>query len=425
MAQWRQRISDAAAQPLDTLLALIFLQWIAVMGSVVYNSYAARAFTGLLSFKLSDGWCDLATESIGRHCFGDFGLPFHAGLRPYESVGFPGSNSPLVNVLVSLFRALPYKWALLLYLTSFAVALLAAVLPSTRSLAPRDRIAIAVFGGLLSVGFLAALDRGNHVAYMAPLLLGLILGRSPKTRILCLSLLIGLKFWGVLFLIIVLQRKRYREAVIALALAMCASAVAMFVLSDDWTNGVKNMLLVVTSSELSKSVTPYSISMMGLIRRTACHTGPSSWCSTSVGTMPLLLLSIVILGALLLIAWYAMKQETWSSPVRYAPVVSIITLGLPEAGSYVLVLVVVLTALVAGEPSRHHLANPQQESSGLRLMTLFAIATTTAPIAAGFVDPSTSTFVRWQYIASPLVWAATIFWIACALGSSARSRLPK
>lgn len=415
MTSWRQRLQHAADRPLDTLLTLIFLQWLPVVAGVFLYSYRSQAFTDVLSFGIEDAWCLPERTGFGPHCFGDFGLPFHAGTQPYATFDFAGSNPPLLYVFVAPLQNLPYRWALILYLTSAIVAMVASLWPVTRSLPTRDRTAVLVFGALLSGGFLSAIDRGNHIAFMAPLLIGLLLSKSSKVRVTCLTLLVGLKFWGILLLLVPLRRRQYREAALSLALAIYASSVAMFTLSDNWLNGVTNMFNVITDGNLSKEVTPYSISAIALIRRSACHVGPASLCSTQPSTLPVFLLALALLAAFLLIAWLAMGQQGWSEYVRYAPAVAMVPLGLPEAGSYVLVLVVALTALVAAGQGDDATPAIHRESNGLRLMTLIAIASTTAPIAFAVLDSVTGTMVRWQYLVSPIAWSVTVGWIACEM----------
>ena len=399
---------------LDRLLSFIVLLWVVVIASVFLASYLSTAWTDALSAAVVDGWCDPTTDGVGSHCFGDFGVPYYLGGSEggfgYTPGNVNATNTPLVVLIFDVANALPYRLILALNILGYLAGMAALLLLSSRQLDLLRRSLVVVFGGLLSVGLLAAIDRGNHVAFIAPLVGLLIMGRQPWVRILAMTLLFSIKFWGFIFVLVLLRRRLYKEALVSGVLALSINLAALTLTSPSLFEGARSLLEMTTSRDFAKQLIPFSITLMGLIRKASCVGGPEFLCPVSgdSGDGLAIGVSVLIFLGLLALSWAAMSKREWSPFVRYAPLVSVVILGLPEAGMYVLVLVPVLTALLAKSASTG--GDCGAEPWWLRSSLVATIALGTAPIGLWWSLPEVhqAAFIRWQYIVAPVTWSVCV-----------------
>lgn len=401
----RQRILSNSKNILstsDSLLSSIFFLWIIAIISFFYNSYNNHNLLEYLIFKVDDGWCDNTVNGIGVHCFGDFGLPFSwAGniMSPYESPGVAATNTPVTYLYFQVLRLFSYQTALVIYIVHQVAGIFFMMLHATNNVEKVQRFGFIVFGGLLSIGTISAIDRGNHVAFIAPLLYLFLISKNWRLRTFILALIISLKFWGFAFVLIPFALKRYKEAFLSIILSIIVSSLTFSYLSNELLQGAKNMFTAVTSKEIAQGVAPYSLSELGLIRRMACFLGPENLCSFSSGGNKILIISLLIPIPLVILAWISVKQHTWTLQARFFPVVILILLGLPEAGQYVLILVTTITALIVKSDS---LENAGTESNFLSYAIVLAVALTTVPISFAYFDPKFEFLYRWQFFISPI-----------------------
>jgi hypothetical protein len=409
------------------LVALFAWLWVLAALAALAGSYWGVSFSYALSFAVEDGWCDTSTDGIGRHCFGDFGLPFYVGGSPgevpshgYTEGNINGTNTPMVVLFFQVFNFLPYRILLIATLLAYLGSMLWLMLYATRDIPAGTRSVTVVFGGLLSVGLLVGIDRANHVVLMAPLLGLLLVARTPFWRIFAMTLLICLKFWGVIFIIVLLKRRRYKEAALAAILAGVLSAGALVLATGNLLSSFSSMVRMVTSREVADMVTPYSVSFIATLRKASCLMPESGLCpvDASSGSLAVLATSVSIMVILVIVAWVSLGKETWSPFVRFAPLVGIVVLGLPEAGVYVLVLVPVLTALLALDARKE--SNVGEQPVWLSVSLIGAIALTTVPVSAFWVlNVDGSEFLlRWQYLISPLAWTVFLATMVVALVKS-------
>lgn len=204
---------------------MVSLLWmVAIPVAWVLGGYFSVAVTERLSFFATDGWCEVGKSSLGVHCFGDFTLPnILVSLDPPAS---PWSNSLLnspgpgasfwphvVAVQVQSVLGLSGLQLSVVWICAMACALMT---PAVWLVLRHGASPWWLFGlGLGAWPSLVALDRGNSVALLVPIVLayliwvrearwGLVSAAcaaafciKPQMAILALALL-AYRRWGAL-----------------------------------------------------------------------------------------------------------------------------------------------------------------------------------------------------------------------------------
>jgi len=181
------------------LRGTVIAQAILMAALLLLSSYWQFSATEVLSFPVADEWCDSDQEGIGSHCFGDFGYelvnagladPWEQGINPY-----PPSSMVLFDGFRLLEGAFGYNTSLGLYfLTLLSSAAFSIWLMCRRStLGAHDPVAAAIVL-MLGWGLLSALDRGNNVIWLMPLVVVLLTPRQGGIWrgwwvVLCLALI--------------------------------------------------------------------------------------------------------------------------------------------------------------------------------------------------------------------------------------------
>jgi hypothetical protein len=228
--------------PSGLLLAgVLLLDAILVLSGVVLDHYFSKdVVTSLTQFPADTHVCEPTTEGLGNHCFADYGFVRLLAPLPNPWDAYNGSyfNYPAAGLLPLLG---PYAIGLLsgsLRVGLFVyVALLFAGLsiPAWWASAGKSigiRILIIGAFGALSAPALMALDRGNSVGFLAPVLLLLFvsLRRANDTGVvvaIVLAVIIKPQFVA-LFLLFLLMRKWKAGAIALLAVAITNFAAYLF-----------------------------------------------------------------------------------------------------------------------------------------------------------------------------------------------------
>jgi hypothetical protein len=286
LAQVRRSLTGIIAgerESLGVFQVALSLLWVPALLLAMYSSYVGNTFTYALSFAVQDGWCDLTDEGVGTHCFGDFGLPFHRGTPGGNGIGYEAGNASATNTPVSMalyaiLGLLPYRTALLLFLSVGLVAIAATVAMTSSGLPLATRTYLVVFGAVLSVGTLVSLDRGNQVLFMAPLAATALISRRVPVVMSAAALFISLKVWGLLLVVPLLLQRRFKEAVAAVGLAVLMNLVLLPAFARDYLSGVEAFVSAVLDRDYAAAITQYTITPVGLLRRASCVSEFRSWC---------------------------------------------------------------------------------------------------------------------------------------------------
>ena len=206
--------------------------------------------------------------------------------------------------------------------------------------------------GLCGAGSLAAIDRGNHIAFLVPLVylyLCAIEEHKWKTARNLLVVISLLKFWGIIFIIPLVFNRRVRDVVITILQTLLISMISIAFFPGKFWAKVDSMIQMVTNKDYSNSIAGYSVSFFGLTRRTACYLSTRSWCNTKtfVGTFWTSTAALLILTVLVLVVFLVL-QLTGSRGRRrlllLSPLLGITCI--PDAPRYNTVLLIVIVALV-------------------------------------------------------------------------------
>ena len=181
--------------------------WIA--GSYLgLDTYSSRSFPG------GDGWCDPASQGLGSHCWGDYYyVIFLVFGQPEPWLDYPNPY-PAASLLPFIFAQVLGSLTgishagLIIYLGSMTLLIGWAVWIGTKTLAVETRLVLFSTLTFLSPPLIHALDRGNSVGFIIPLLVWLyrsLRNNSENQALLAIVLLTVVKphFAALLFLFIV------------------------------------------------------------------------------------------------------------------------------------------------------------------------------------------------------------------------------
>lgn len=141
----------------------------AALSMWVYNSYFKLDVASLLVFFGNDAHCDISTEAVGVHCFGDYG-----STRISHLTDLPQGPEAVYPVVTRLFRypfqliddLVGYRYSALIFTLMLGGCVLYPLVDQARKKAIRLHEAALI--GLTSLPFVATLDRGNLIGFATP-----------------------------------------------------------------------------------------------------------------------------------------------------------------------------------------------------------------------------------------------------------------
>lgn len=329
--------------------------WILVVIGILVHGYMGRTWSAVQSFQVNDNWCNLKSEGIGFHCFGDFGLPYYRGMQDqvYAPGNFAAANTPITALLFELLRFFSYNKALLVYL----LALLAStIIPFSlsKNLGPvSNRLVLSIFCGVLTTGSISALDRGNHVVLLIPLLYFYVIAVEEERwnravgLLICVSLL---KFWGIIFIVALIARRQWARSLLSALAVPLISAVAIGLFPGSLMGNIRAMLAMVTNRDYSNSIAGYSISIVGFFRRVSCALTSTDVCNTRISSSSFFsstYFSFTVLISLLTLVFILMKSKNTPTHIWIAALISLGFLSVPDAPVYNMSLTAVIVAVFA------------------------------------------------------------------------------
>jgi hypothetical protein len=398
------------------LLKIVIYGWALVGATLVVYSYVGVQWTEVLVFSVSDGWCDVESQGLGRHCFGDFGI-LHAvdSQSLYLEPNVAGRNPPFVNLLGLFSQNVHYNWGLLITLLSMIALQFEMLRRATVLLSPLERAVCQVFLGLLAFGSIASLDRGNLTLLVSPMIYFFCVS-IVKERYLSASFLIGLmfalKFWAVIFLLAFFAKRKWRYVAISSANMCLVTLLPLFFFEGNLKNKLENIVLSVLDREYGAFLAQFSTSLFSLILKIECLI---DWSGCQPGRLPEGIpfaagLAVLLFSFLSFIS--VLSITFWKSNhfLGYLPLITMVFLALPEAQLYNLSVMSTLTALYFWQNQEKVSGNlphtfRQRRQEVFTKAVLVGIAVTSLPIAfyVGFVLPSAEN-LRLPTVYAPLLW---------------------
>ena len=394
--------------------------WVFVVAGILIHGYMGRTWSAVQSFQINDSWCDLKSEGIGQHCFGDFGLPYYRGMKDmvYESDNFAATNTPLTALFFEILRLMSYNAGLLVYVFLLLACIAIPFLVPKSSEPILSRFQMLAFCGILTTGAISALDRGNHVVFFIPLLYFFVIaideGRWNRAALLLLLISL-LKFWGIIFIIALIARRKWLHSLIVSFATPTITLLLLWAFPGSLPNNLRNMLAMVTNRDYSNSIAVYSISLVGLFRRIACAISSDGVCNTrslSTSLLSFTFFSVGILIFLMILAIVVMRAKDVPTHLWVAMLVSLGFLGVPDAPVYNLSLTVAIVAIIA--KTNVGFAEWRIANSTL----LLALLVSNTPIT--FFSNSGSRFSSTNGYSPPIFrsdyWLVPIMWIVFIIG---------
>jgi hypothetical protein len=190
-------------------LSLIYW-WVA--GSYLgVDIYSSRSFIG------ADGWCDSVSQGLGSHCWGDYYYPIFLVVsqpNPWLEYANPYPAASLVTFMIThvLGSITGISQAGLVIFLGVMVLLIGwSVWAGTKGLALEPRLILFTTLTFFSPPLISALDRGNSVGFIVPLLVWLywsLRNKSDNQGMLAIVLLTLVKpHFAVLLFILLLRGK--------------------------------------------------------------------------------------------------------------------------------------------------------------------------------------------------------------------------
>jgi Glycosyltransferase family 87 len=252
-ARWKSRL---IATSMILFAASFTWLWI----QVFYLKVPANSF---LSFASSDPFYLPPHIKVGTllgvHYFGDFQIEYayghllRVGVSPYVGTFIHDDQSPFSAVVFSSISVISAKKAAILY---FSATLIALFIPSwklLRSETPSDRLTIIGLLGVLSIGFISAMDRGNDLGLTMGLVAGYLLASKvgwKTTSLVFISIAIAFKGYPVVLLIIPLGLRRYKFALYAFLIAVVLNLFPLFFFPGSIDANFRNVIPSLTSLDL-------------------------------------------------------------------------------------------------------------------------------------------------------------------------------
>lgn len=318
--------------------------WALVVSGILVHGYLGRTWSEVEVFRVADGWCEKG-EGLGQHCFGDFGMNHElVNIDLYLDGSLPTTNTPLANWVFLVLQKLPYNSALAIY--GF-VLVLAAFLPfivGQKSKTLGFRLQVATLFGLISIGTIGAIDRGNHVLILPLLIYGYFISVEKQNwkRATVLLIMISLvKFWGIIYVVALIAKSRYRDAIIAVCYTILMTVVLLIPFKGSLSATIQAMLRAVTNRELGNTLAPFAFSAHVFFRRFICAVESETSCSLydqKNRWVASPYLSVAILTVLLLLVVLIMRESSETPHVWMLTLASVGFLGIPEAPVYQLVV---------------------------------------------------------------------------------------
>jgi hypothetical protein len=150
-------------------------------------------------------------EGFGNHFFGDYLHLFTVGINPVgETIYWP--YFPFADLISKPFVALDFMTSYSIYILIFLPICFINLLPLAKVIAKKDTFIFILFFVFCNLGTLYLLDRGNIqivvTAFISLAIYFLLYKNSYKSFAVIIGLAASIKVWPLLFLIVLLRRKR-------------------------------------------------------------------------------------------------------------------------------------------------------------------------------------------------------------------------
>lgn len=189
-----------------------------------------------------------SVTGFGNHFFGDYLHLLTAGSNPIGSTLY-WPYLPFADLLSKPFLLFPFITSYLIYIIFFLTFCFINVVPLIKILEKKDLILFVIFFVICNLGSLYLIDRGNIqvivTAFIAIAFYFLIFYNSSKLFSIFIALSAAIKLWPILFLIILLKRKAFKEfctGILFFTFAIASSLILMGLKLNDFVLYFTNLI---------------------------------------------------------------------------------------------------------------------------------------------------------------------------------------
>ena len=261
------------------------------------------------------------------------------------------SITSIMLILFQPLRTLGYDSALLIYLALSILAICAPFFFKQRHISWADQLIWLSLGGLLSLGSIAALDRGNNVVFVVPLLYVYLMSLSKKRWalvVVSIVLISSIKVWGIYFVVGLIAFRKYRYVLASLALSITANVVGIIVMhvqgfENSLSEKIRNTIAVTLDRGYSDFVSTYAISFSGLTKRVACIFLQDGACNVPLVSQTVVgssYVKLLILLASFLVTCHLIRDSRVPQYVWFTSIAGLGIVAVPDAPLYNAVVVV-------------------------------------------------------------------------------------
>jgi hypothetical protein len=204
---------------MPTAAVLLPIQGISILYWWIAGSYLGLDTYSSRSFPSVDGWCEASSEGLGSHCWGDYYYvifllfsqpnPWLEYANPYPAAALiPFLTTNLLGSVIGAAHA-----GLLIYLGSMTLLIGWGVWVGTKGMSMESRITLFSTVTFFSPPLIHALDRGNNVGFIIPLLVWFfssLIRHSSNQGVLSIVLLTVIKPHFAVLLFLYLLRGEFK-----------------------------------------------------------------------------------------------------------------------------------------------------------------------------------------------------------------------
>lgn len=391
-----------------------------------------------LSFTRLDGWCDIQTEAIGGHCWGDYAaVRFDSlGDRPGDAEALYPMSTRILRIPFALVEdAWGYRPAVLLWLGVLAVCMVGPAVWATRRYPIVPRSAAILVCAVATMPVLVVLDRGNIIGLAVPCLavfaLGLMRDR-PLLASIGIVLATCVKPQFGLLVVALVSLRRWRELVWCTAGLVVVAFVPPLIVGGQGLGGSVSWIresVAWSSAHSASAAWPVNVSFAHafgfLVDRVGWALGrePSQAAVAAIGGG----LALAFIGAsMILLAWRGRRLERLT---LCAAVMAVASLATPVSFSYYFVFALAVAAVILALG----LGSPDQRRRGLdavgRWSLLAAVTLSLTPLLLPLSGPGQPQHFREVIVESLVPVLGTLAWtgvvaVACIRLVAAESTGP-
>jgi hypothetical protein len=227
---------------MPTASVLLPIQGISLLYWWIAGSYLSIEIYSSKSFRSSDGWCNPVSQGLGSHCWADYYYPIFLVFsldNPWLEHGNPYPGASLIPFIVThLLGSVTglTQAGLVIYLGTMTLLIGWSVWAGTKGLALEPRLILFTTLTFFSPPLISALDRGNSVGFIIPLLVWLywsLRNKSENQGMLAIILLTLVKPHFAVLLFILLLRGQITTLIKGVILGGTIHVLGFLVVAGD------------------------------------------------------------------------------------------------------------------------------------------------------------------------------------------------